>query len=62
MTQKRVFEFTGTTAGKDKVLFVEHFFVIGENAEEAMEKVQRGDPKVTDFECTGRSTACNKDW
>lgn len=61
-TQKYVMEFTGTILSKDKVPFVQTFYVIADTQENGLLRLQRDNPKVNDFVSTGRFTTCNKDW
>jgi hypothetical protein len=60
--QKYVMEFTGTVIGKDKVPFIQTFYVVAESLDAGLLRLQGDNPKVTDFVSTGHFTACNQDW
>lgn len=60
--QKYVFEFTGTTLDKDKVPFLQTFYVVADTQENGLLRLQKDNPKVDDFVSTGRFTACNENW
>lgn len=61
-TQKYVLEFTGTVLGKDKVPFLQTFYVVADTQENGLLILQKDNPKVDDFVSTGRFTTCNANW
>lgn len=61
-TKQYVHEFVGTAINKEKIQYVETFYVIAPSIEDATTIVTASNPKVTDLSYTGKRHACNEDW
>ena len=61
-TQKYIFAFAGTTMSRDKVSYVDTFYVIADNVQAALLRVQDANKKIVDFEAIDYVVACNNNW
>lgn len=61
-TNQYVHEFVGTAINKEKIQYVETFYVIAPSIEAATTIVTASNPKVTNLSYTGKRHVCNEDW